>query len=180
MNVRSQNILPYQFEPLVNEERHIFINNSDTEEETDSESEGGDTDGARPIPDGRFGDLGWCDCGNCALMATVEECLCCMEVPAARYKADMADDECVSQHEGFIVNCLNMHVLELAMLDYVRMDGPLDDNDPIHETYRYVAYRRFARWIGQRNRRVLPACVVVKIRDSFPSEIYTGFQYARP
>ena len=45
-----------------------------------------------------------------------------------------------------------------------------------------MAYRRFVQWIwhrlGSRNRKILPACVVQKIRETFPSEEYCGFKYA--
>ena len=45
-----------------------------------------------------------------------------------------------------------------------------------------MGYRRFVRWIwhrvGRHNRKVLPACVVLKIREAFQSEEYTGFKYA--
>lgn len=47
--------------------------------------------------------------------------------------------------------------------------------------YRYLAYRNFSRFVwkilGKRNRRVIPSCAVLKIRKTFPSEQYTGFQY---
>lgn len=47
--------------------------------------------------------------------------------------------------------------------------------------YRYTAYRQFVRWIwvwlGRRNRKVLPSCVVNEIRNAFPSERYAGFRY---
>ncbi|VDH91579.1 Hypothetical predicted protein [Mytilus galloprovincialis] len=48
--------------------------------------------------------------------------------------------------------------------------------------YRFMAFRRFVQWIwhrlGRHNRKILPACVVKKIRDTFPSETYSGFKYA--
>lgn len=51
----------------------------------------------------------------------------------------------------------------------------------IFRTYRYIAYRRFARWIykvlPKKERRIHPACVVTAIRKRFPSEQYTGFKY---
>lgn len=50
--------------------------------------------------------------------------------------------------------------------------------------YRHIAYRRFVLWIwhrlGRGNRKIIPACVVTKIRSVFPSEQYTGFRYPRP
>ena len=49
--------------------------------------------------------------------------------------------------------------------------------------YRYISYRQFVRWIwhylGTHQRKILPACVVSKIRSTFPSEEYTGFKYPK-
>lgn len=46
-----------------------------------------------------------------------------------------------------------------------------------------MAYSRFVQWIrrrlGRNNRKILPACVVMKIRQTFPSEQYCGFKYAQ-
>ena len=46
-----------------------------------------------------------------------------------------------------------------------------------------MAYRRFVQWIWRRivryNGKFLPACVVTKIRQTFPSEQYYGFKYAQ-
>ena len=45
--------------------------------------------------------------------------------------------------------------------------------------YRYIAYRQLTRWcwgwLGRNIRVILPACAVKKIRDTFPSHNYTGF-----
>ena len=32
-------------------------------------------------------------------------------------------------------------------------------------------------WLGRSVRVVLPSCAIKKIRDSFPSETYSGFKY---
>jgi hypothetical protein len=40
----------------------------------------------------------------------------------------------------------------------------------------YVALIKQA--VGSHNRNILPACVVQKIRETFPSEEYCGFKYA--
>ena len=53
---------------------------------------------------------------------------------------------------------------------------------PLSSLYRYLAYRKFTRWIHRRlshhNRKVIPACAVTRIQLSFPSaEGYTGFIY---
>ena len=50
---------------------------------------------------------------------------------------------------------------------------------------RHAAYRQFVLWrhgrLGTNIRRVIPSCVVVRIRDKFPSAsaVYTGFQVSR-
>ena len=51
-----------------------------------------------------------------------------------------------------------------------------------YRTYRYAAYRQFTWWahnrVGRHIRRVIPACVVKKIREEFPEpdQNYTGFK----
>ena len=51
----------------------------------------------------------------------------------------------------------------------------------VSRTYRLAAYRQFTQWIhsrlGRAVRRVIPACAVIKIRNTFPelSGEYTGF-----
>ncbi|KAJ8048299.1 hypothetical protein HOLleu_00552 [Holothuria leucospilota] len=53
---------------------------------------------------------------------------------------------------------------------------------PSCRTYRYAAYRMFTYWVygklGQGVRKVVPACAVSKIRETFPDPngVYVGFQ----
>ncbi|KAJ8316697.1 hypothetical protein KUTeg_005752 [Tegillarca granosa] len=102
-------------------------------------------------------------------------------VAAVNEKVISASIKCITEHEGFIVNCLNNYVLESSYYEYIQENGRLGENEFIHVVllYRYIAYRRFSRWIwhilGRKNRRILPACVVMKIREQFPSEEYCGF-----
>lgn len=167
-------IRPYMFEPpaeCVNQE-----NSPQSSEESESDTE--DNLGHR-----RNGTI-WCECGSCEVMPTEAECICCSEIPVIDHIRDYFGIECITRHQTFIDNCLNIRVLEVSLYDYIQSDGPIDDNEPINEVYRYVAYRRFVLWVWQRlgkgNRKILPACVVSKIRDIFPSEQYTGFKYPRP
>lgn len=50
--------------------------------------------------------------------------------------------------------------------------------------YRYTAYRQLTRWcwgwLGRSVRVVLLACAVNKIRETFPSDTYTGFNFPPP
>ena len=90
-------------------------------------------------------------------------------------------DNCITTHPGFASNCLDIWVLQASMHEYLQQEGPIGNEEPIHEVYRYLAYRRFVylvwRRLGRKNRRVLPSCVVTKIRERFPSEQYCGFKY---
>ena len=49
----------------------------------------------------------------------------------------------------------------------------------VHRVYRHIAYRRFVLWIwhklGKGNRKVLPACVVSRIRQSFHLRLTLDF-----
>lgn len=59
--------------------------------------------------------------------------------------------------------------------------------DPGHDSaaLRHAAYRQFVLWrhgrLGTNIRRVIPSCVVSRIRDRFPNAngVYTGFQVSR-
>ncbi|XP_063403855.1 P2X purinoceptor 7-like [Mytilus trossulus] len=175
------NIQPYQFEPVVHiEQNEVSSQNQSDSSEENSEAESDSSD----LQDSRMDNLAWCDCNHCAAMPTVDECLCCKEVGPVAEKMEDEDLDCITDHEGFTGNCLNRHVIEVSLYDFVERQGPIDDNEPIHELYRYVAYRRFTRWIwhilGKKRRKVIPACAVLKIREAFPSEDFTGFKYARP
>ncbi|XP_048259864.1 uncharacterized protein LOC125384481 [Haliotis rufescens] len=70
-----------------------------------------------------------CDCGNCMPMSSRPESKCCHFYAGVREKPL----NCITQHEGFSVNFTNIHVLQLALLEFVSLAGPLDDNEPIHK-----------------------------------------------
>ena len=68
-----------------------------------------------------------------------------------------------------IAFCLGLNVLKICSFLHCRL-------------LRHIAYRRFVRWIfgwlGKKNRKVVPACAVSKIRSQFPEappKTYTGF-----
>ena len=50
----------------------------------------------------------------------------------------------------------------------------------ICRTLRYITYRQLARWclgyLGREVRVVLPSCAVSRIRATFPSASYLGFE----
>ena len=66
-------------------------------------------------------------------MATNTECLCCQEVEPIQEKMEEMNLTCITQHEGFTGNCLNRHVLEVSLYEFVEQNGSIDDNEPINE-----------------------------------------------
>ncbi|KAK2155220.1 hypothetical protein LSH36_246g05006 [Paralvinella palmiformis] len=85
---------------------------------------------------------------------------------------------CMTQHPGFVANCLNSWVLDVAYLQYQHQ---LEFSQLI--IYRHTAYRQLVRWcwgiVGRDNRLPLPSCVFNKTRKTFPSPNgkYTGFKW---
>ena len=67
------------------------------------------------------------------MMGTAAECVCCTEISAVDSIRDSSDIECITHHQTFIDNCLNLRVLEVSLYDYIQSEGPLDDNEPINE-----------------------------------------------
>lgn len=124
-----------------------------------------------------------CTCNNCVAMPTATERRCCQSFAVCQPKLDEATITCITMHEAFQVNCLNHHVLELSFYEYLDYNGPIGGEEPVHELYRYIAYRRYTRWLwhrlGKKTRKVIPSCVVSAIRTRFPSDEYTGFRYPR-
>ncbi|XP_078586185.1 uncharacterized protein LOC144868073 [Branchiostoma floridae x Branchiostoma japonicum] len=138
----------------------------------------------------------WCRCGNCTPMPTVRECVCCHDLaeltdPVNERNFDRGGkgvgngpDElkCVMLHEEFYPICIMRGALRTALI--TRQNIGLEDiREPLsHRILRLSAYRQFTCWthkrrLGKAVRRVVPACVVNKIRQQYPSqgEPYTGF-----
>ncbi|XP_041420487.1 P2X purinoceptor 7-like isoform X2 [Xenopus laevis] len=103
--------------------------------------------------DNRIGTTEWCRCGNCVPMKTVEESSCCMEVSSVENK--------YLQH-GCICHSRKFYLRKL----------------------RQTSYRSFIAWIygylGPKKRVPIPACVVQKVRSSYPDPKgrYRGFLQA--
>jgi hypothetical protein len=110
----------------------------------------------------------WCVCGRCRPMPQEVENKCC------KLK------KCITLTSRFTKLCLDPDVLELCIRN--RADIRNDHEDNSTRAFRKAAYRQFilARHghLGKGNRRVCPSCVVLKIRERFPSVtgIYMGFR----
>ncbi|XP_078698376.1 uncharacterized protein LOC144925944 [Branchiostoma floridae x Branchiostoma belcheri] len=142
-----------------------------------------------------------CSCGNCRIMPSAAECACCHEmspIDAKRYEGVHPAPRCITLHPGFQSVCLDPWELQCAYYHYRQEFGPIQCNFSIgirvltllyctnmkptpFRTYRYIAYRQLVRlcwgWLSARVRVVYPACAVTKIRDTYPSEQYTGYKY---
>ncbi|XP_061192987.1 P2X purinoceptor 7-like [Saccostrea echinata] len=120
-----------------------------------------------------------CTCGNCIVMPTAAECVCCQEVDRVHALVEESENaiNCITSHPGFHPACLNLYVLQIAYYQYRQQY-----NESIPDSSEYTAYRQLARWawgyLGKKVRVVLPSCAVTCIRNTFPSESghYTGFK----
>ncbi|KAJ4944140.1 hypothetical protein JOQ06_024078 [Pogonophryne albipinna] len=169
--------MPYRFEPYASE-------SGETNSESDSEDDNPPDDRQIPLDLQRLNNVEWCTCGCCRAdnLETVQECVCCRELAKVQALNGNHEGSCITQHPGFEAVCLNEYVLDVAYSYYKQNHGHL--NKSPHERRRYTAYRQLVRWcwgyLGKQIRVPLPACVVVKIRDTFPSPDYQGFQEPQP
>nr|XP_054763270.1 uncharacterized protein LOC129269815 [Lytechinus pictus] len=169
--MQAAGILPYQFEPEFQPGEEI--QNVGAIQENDIE--------------GRLGNNNWCLCsGGCQAMPRVVESYCCKEVAQVVAMMDQytaAELNCITEHPGFEGVCLNPWVLDTAYLGYRQQYGDRARHDATeNEKHRHVGYRQLARWcwgfLGRSVRVPLPSCAVTRIRATYPSDIYRGFEDA--
>jgi hypothetical protein len=43
----------------------------------------------------------------------------------------------ITQHPGFIAKCLNRGVTEVSFYEFLQRNGPIGDEEPIHEYVNY-------------------------------------------
>ncbi|XP_028395416.1 uncharacterized protein LOC114519475 [Dendronephthya gigantea] len=112
-----------------------------------------------PEPDNDAPD--WCKCGCCIIMPTQEENKCCTR----------SRRPCISRTNLFSQLILDGNVLEISMR--YREDVLVLNNVRNNENFRHAAYRQYVLWqhgrLGRGNRRVVPSCCVVAIRNCYPS-----------
>ena len=110
----------------------------------------------------------WCVCGRCQPMP--------QEIESKCYKLK----NCVTHSAHFPKLYLDLDVLELSTRDTGDISNDREDNST--RAFRKSAYRQFilARHghLGKGNRRACPSCVVLEIREKFPSVtgIYMGYR----
>ena len=69
-----------------------------------------------------LGGLLRCECGNCQVMPTARECVCCCEIDQVNEKKQEtwsgSEVACIVDHESFESVCLNVWVLQAAYFAY--------------------------------------------------------------
>ncbi|XP_074606495.1 uncharacterized protein LOC141859558 isoform X2 [Acropora palmata] len=110
----------------------------------------------------------WCKCGHCRQMPSEIENVCCTK------------KDCITLTLRFDKLCLYPNILELRKSD--RSNITYDRFDKSTQKLRKAAYRRFILneygRLGRGNRKVIPSCVVWKVRSWYPSTtgVYMGFR----
>ena len=117
-----------------------------------------------PAPDPPNQYSNWCVCGNCRVMPTPRENKCCGYTTCATTFAD------------FYIICLEHNV---AIHNCVDIYANPRDYSPA--SYHKAAYRQILKehgYLGRGNRRIIPSCVVLCIRDRYPAPDgqYLGFK----
>ena len=66
-------------------------------------------------------------------MPTARECKCCHFYAAIEPSLKETEVNCITEHEGFMANCLNRWVLETSFYEYIQENGPLEENELVHK-----------------------------------------------
>ena len=112
--------------------------------------------------------LPWCICARCRSMPLPEENVCCRSNP------------CITTTESFETIVVNRDILSVAIVH--RSDVYSEDPEYAPTDYRKAAYRQWTMWrcgyLGRRNRKVVPSCVVWAVRSKYPAPdgCYLGFK----
>lgn len=80
--------------------------------------------------------------GNCVIMPTGRECVCCCEVESVVEKKEEnhTDISCITDHEGFTPVCLDVWVLQTAYSNYRYHYGDPEEKH-IHEYKVLLNYK---------------------------------------
>ena len=154
---------PYMFEP----EKEVSSRSS-SDESTSSNSSTNSVDTFIS----RVGILDSCKCQKCVEKKREIDCLCCQEVAALNSKFNNCDTDCITESPEFTTLCLNESVLKNVLTGLHISRGDYLEDQCSNHSLRYAAYKEFVWWIfeslGKGNRRVIPSCVIWKIRNTYP------------
>lgn len=99
-----------EFQALEVQRREREIQQHGEEAGADAHHDDADGDGhPDPGPGDRRQHLDWCICGNCEVMPTTRECVCCREIQGC---SDITDD-CIVDSEEYASVCLTRVVLRV-------------------------------------------------------------------
>ncbi|KAH3729682.1 hypothetical protein DPMN_055660 [Dreissena polymorpha] len=48
-------------------------------------------------------------------------------------RMDEGGVKCITEHTGFKANCLHPDVIEVSFYEFLDVNGPIGDEEPIHE-----------------------------------------------
>jgi hypothetical protein len=66
-------------------------------------------------------------------MPTRRETKCCHAFSVIGPRLEEVGVSCITEHEGFVANCLNRWVLEASYYEYKQDNGPLEEGELIHK-----------------------------------------------
>lgn len=110
----------------------------------------------------------FCKCGNCREMPTQIENKCC------------SNSRCLRERQIFKKISLDVDFLRQSIRE--RADYRAETFDFSNRSLRKAAYRQYVLWrygkLGRGNRRVVPSCIVLCIREQYPSPngLYMGYR----
>lgn len=124
-----------------------------------------------------------CMCGKCGTMSAAEQ-KCCSRYRKLQTVLGDTGKRCVTDVDYFATVCLDTHVLYAALITIAEYQA---DTTPQYgslsnKSFRHAAYVQYVRLfygrLGANRRLILPACVVTKVRNTFPETdgIYVGFK----
>ena len=136
----------------------------------------------------------WCQCDRGCVpvffaKSSFDLC-CCQELETIKDRcqehllfSDREKYECIVSHPSFWHQCLYPTMLDNIAYLYRKAGHPgVKKRNDINAKRRYIAYRQFTVWIhgrcGYKYRRHIPQCVTKKIRTTFPSDRYVGYEEA--
>lgn len=161
-------ISPYSFEPLASN----YVNLQRQVENS-------------PTNTGRIGNINWCICENCIPMDTNHESHCCCESKSiSELKGGLT---CITLHDSFHSVVFNLDTLQASRYQMLlRADNVKRErlNQINNSLWRHTAYKQFVYWmnawvpLGKSKRKIIPACVISRIRETYQDEsnTYVGFQ----
>ncbi|XP_064616298.1 uncharacterized protein LOC135480399 [Liolophura sinensis] len=77
----------------------------------------------------------WCKCGNCIIMPSAAECVCCHEITVIYARCEEMDVRVafITDHRGFEPVCLNPYVFDVAYYQYRQQCKMGDNNETVDQ-----------------------------------------------